>query len=134
MDNTQKYPAIRDTESLCRFWQIVLEEQGSDERTLWIAWIDTEGVREPVIAGFDGIPEQPRPLDVETLRGMLEHLAQFEAPYLLFSRPGGRHVTADDERWAAALHDLQQSHGGVRPVLRAVGTEVAALSGWGEGN
>lgn len=52
MDDTQKYPAIRDTESLCRFWQIVLEEQGSDERTLWIAWIDAEGVREPVIAGF----------------------------------------------------------------------------------
>ncbi|MGM0384758.1 MAG: hypothetical protein ACQERF_02085 [Actinomycetota bacterium] len=133
MDNEQKYPAIRDTDSLCRYWQIILEEQGRDTRTLWIGYLDDAGVRKPVIAGIEEMPPRPSAVDVDGLRTFLRHLPEVDGapPFLMFSRPGPRHVTLDDHLWGGVLRDLQREAGVDRPVLRGVGTHVAPLPALG---
>lgn len=130
MTKTAKYPLIRTTDDLCRIWQIILEEKASaDEATLWMAWLDPDGIRRPVVAGIDGVPLHPGPGEVEHIGHLLGHLSHLDGPpHLLYSRPGLQRVTHSDRRWAEAIRELNGLGGVDRPVLRAVGTEVSVMS------
>ncbi len=87
--DAQRFPRISSTDDLCRTWQIILEEQGQGlGRTLWLAWLDPLGVRDPVVAGIEDVPAQPDASDVRHIRDLLDHFTDVEAPYILFSRPG----------------------------------------------
>ena len=129
MENEAQYPMAHDTDNLCRLWQHVLEEQGSEERTLWIGYFDPEGVKNPVVVGIDDMPRRPEAGDTANVRGMLLHLADMVAqpPSLMFSRPGDRRVTGADREWAGVISGLQRDLGVELPVLRGVGTHVAPI-------
>lgn len=128
--DAQRFPRISSTDDLCRTWQIILEEQGQGlGRTLWLAWLDPLGVRDPVVAGIEDVPAQPDASDIRHIRDLLDHFTDVEAPYILFSRPGSSRVTDSDRRWAAAIRELHRQGGVERPVLRGgVGTLVSVVA------
>lgn len=129
MENEAQYPMVHDTDDLCRLWQLVLEKQGSEERTLWIGYFDPEGVKHPVVVGIDDMPRRPTAGDAAHVRGLLQHLAGMVAdpPSLMFSRPGDSRVTGADREWVGVISGLQRDLGVERPVLRGVGTHVAPI-------
>jgi len=117
-----------DSEELCRVWRRILEAQAdATERTLWVAWLDPEGARKPVVAGLEGVPPHPDAAEVAQVREFLGHLSHVAPPYLLYSRPGVPHVTRSDRAWAGAIRELNRVGGVERPILRAVGTSVSVL-------
>jgi hypothetical protein len=100
---------IRSADDLTRRWISVLEPPVFGARSLWLAWLDDDGLMLPVIAPVDDMPQSPdRPL----LLGLLQvheavveqHLGGHDGHLAMaLCRPGQPEITQDDDAWAEAL-------------------------------
>jgi hypothetical protein len=99
---------IRSADELTRRWETVLEPPVFGARSLWLAWLDDDGLMLPIIAPIDDMPvrldralgEGLRQIHLGVLHGHLGgqgHLA------MVLCRPGRPEVTKDDDAWAEAL-------------------------------
>jgi hypothetical protein len=91
-------------------WSDLLEPPVFGARSLWLAWLDGDGLMLPVITPVEDLPERPDPA-VPT--GLLDlHAAVTEASgggwlhlAMALCRPGRPQVTPEDAVWAEALRE-----------------------------
>jgi hypothetical protein len=100
--------AIRSTEELTAHWADVLHPLVFTARSLWLTWIDHDGMALPVVLPIDDIPLVPDPEMLEGLRRVHVGVGQSHLPLgghlaMALCRPGGPEVTEDDAAWAEAL-------------------------------
>ena len=102
---------IRTADELTRRWEQVLDPPVFGRRSLWLMWLDADGLMIPVVVPVDDVPPVPDRAMLWGLRqlhdGVVEqqltgdgHLA------MALCRPGRPAISADDDEWAEALHDL----------------------------
>ena len=99
---------IRSAEELTRRWADMLEPTMFTARSLWLTWIDHDGLMLPVVLPIDDIPLVPDPEMMEGLRRVHVGVAQSHLPLggrlaMALCRPGWPEVTENDEAWAEAL-------------------------------
>ena len=99
---------IRSDEELTARWANVLEPLVFTARSLWLTWIDHDGMALPVVLPIDDIPLVPDPEMLEGLRRVHVGVARSHLPSggrlaMALCRPGRPEVTEDDEAWAEAL-------------------------------
>ena len=101
---------VRSADELTERWATLLAPPLFDARSLWLAWLDTDGVQFPVVVPVDDLPALPSP---DVLRNLLHlHAAVTERSgfadghlALALCRPGAPTVTEDDDEWAEALRE-----------------------------
>jgi hypothetical protein len=101
---------VRTTEELTRRWEQLLDPPVFGARSLWLMWLDTDGLMLPVVVPVDDVPSVP---DRGMLSGLLqlhdavtaEHLDGDGHLAMALCRPGRPAITADDDEWAEALRD-----------------------------
>jgi hypothetical protein len=79
-------------------------------RSLWLAWIDHDGLMLPTVFPVDNFPEVPDAELREGLRRVHEGVARSALPLggrlaMALCRPGRPEVTKDDEALAEALRE-----------------------------
>jgi hypothetical protein len=104
---TPSAPVRTPTELTAR-WSDLLAPSVFAGRSLWLAWMQPDGVMLPLLIPVDDLPRLPEPALVDGLRTMHDavvatsgadrlHLA------LALARPGGPPVTRPDVAWSEAL-------------------------------
>jgi len=102
---------IRTADELTRRWEQLLEPPVFGRRSLWLMWLDDDGLMLPVVVPVDDVPPVP---DRTMLSGLM-HLHDTVAEERLnggghlamaLCRPGHPAITADDGEWAEALDHL----------------------------
>ena len=101
---------IRSDEELTARWADMLEPLVFGARSLWLTWIDDEGLMLPVVLPVDDIPLLPDPEMLEGLRRLhvgvaASHLPRGGSLAMALCRPGLPQITKDDEAWAKALRE-----------------------------
>ena len=101
---------IRSDEDLTRRWASLLDPLVFTARSLWLTWIDHDGLALPVVLPIDDIPLVPDPEMLEGLRRVHVGVARSHLPLggclaIALCRPGRPEVTEDDEAWAEALRE-----------------------------
>jgi hypothetical protein len=99
---------VRSAADLTRRWATLLDPPVFSARSLWLAWLDTDGRMLPIVVPVDELPPLP---EWSTLSGLLTlHDAVAEQTgwaegHLAFAlcRPGPATVVEDDAEWADAL-------------------------------
>jgi hypothetical protein len=94
-----------DTE-LFELWQGLMGDGGFGRRSVWLLFFDADGRPEPVIVPIDDIPARPNARLIDALGEIVAGLKRegtVASVAMLLSRPGPRHMTADDRAWARAL-------------------------------
>jgi hypothetical protein len=99
---------IRSDDDLTARWTALLDPPVFGARSLWLAWIEADGLMLPIIVPVDEIPLVPDPEMLEGLRRVHIGVAQSHLPSggrlaMALCRPGRPEVTEDDEDWAEAL-------------------------------
>lgn len=100
---------IRSADDLTARWAAVLDPPVFGARSLWVGWLDDDGLMLPVIMPVDDVPALP---DRQLMSGLLrvtdgvlaDHLPDDDG-HVAFAlcRPGTPEVTEDDDAWAEAL-------------------------------
>lgn len=102
----ENLPPIRTETDLLRRWQQLMGDGGFGMRSLWLIYLDDEGMQGDLIAPIDGVPMLPDPREVrgiaESIALVRKELGVAEIPMLL-SRPGPSYITEGDRLWAMAL-------------------------------
>ena len=101
---------IRSADELTTRWTVLLDPPVFGARSLWLMWIDDDGLMLPLVIPVDGIPSVP---DRDVLGGLLdlhdavaaEHLDGDGHLAMALCRPGRPEIIEDDDEWAEALHD-----------------------------
>ena len=101
---------IRSDEDLTARWAGMLEPPVFGARSLWLTWIDDEGLMLPVVLPVDDIPPVPDSEMLEGLRRLhvgvaASHLPRGGSLAMALCRPGLPQITKDDEAWAKALRE-----------------------------
>jgi hypothetical protein len=99
---------VRSAADLTRRWATLLDPPVFSARSLWLAWLDTDGRMLPIVVPVDELPPLP---EWSTLSGLLTlHDAVAEQTgwaeghlALALCRPGPAAVLEDDAEWADAL-------------------------------
>lgn len=101
---------IRTAEDLTARWTALLDPPIFGARSLWLSWIDADGLMLPIIVPVDDIPLTADPGMLEGLRRVHIGVAQDQLPHggalaMALCRPGGPRVTKSDEAWAESLRE-----------------------------
>jgi hypothetical protein len=101
-----KAAPVHDQADLERLWRALVGDPGFGVRSLWVLFLDEDGVAAPVIPQIDEIPVEPSAEGVAGLVGMLGDVRRQACPgasvALLLARPG-RGIDETDRVWARAL-------------------------------
>lgn len=107
-------PVRTDGDVLARVAAII-EPAARRDRTLWIFFLDPDGLQANVVIPIDDIPAYPGPEEAEGLFGMLDHLVGPEGPMesvvLTLTRSGLPRLSESDRRWAAVLRQGAAENG-----------------------
>jgi len=101
---------IRSAQELTERWAAVLEPPVFSARSLWLMWLDHEGVMLPVVLPVDDIPPVPEGGMLEGLRQLHngiaeERLGEGGHVAMALCRPGRPRATKDDNAWADGLRE-----------------------------
>ena len=101
---------IRSADDLTARWTALLDPPVFDARSLWLSWIDADGLMLPIIVPVDDIPLTADRGMLEGLRRVHIGVAQDQLPRggslaMALCRPGGARVTKGDEAWAERLRE-----------------------------
>jgi hypothetical protein len=100
---------VRSAVELTARWSDLLEPPVFGARSLWLAWLRTDGLMLPIVTPIDDIPLRPEAGLMPGLRGLHEAVAASEPEPLHLAtalcRPGRPLVSADDAAWAAMLRE-----------------------------
>jgi hypothetical protein len=118
---------IRTADELTRRWEQVLDPPVFGARSLWLMWLDADGLMIPVVIPVDDFPEVVDGEVGEGLRRLHVRVAQSHLPRgghlaLALCRPGRPQVTKDDE---ALAESLRQAFDGV-PIAPYPSLHLAA--------
>jgi hypothetical protein len=100
---------LRSADDLTRRWRTLLDPPVFGARSLWLAWLDNEGLMLPVVVPIDDVPPSPHRA---LLSGVLhlhdavveQHLGGDDGHLAMaLCRPGPPETTEDDDAWAEAL-------------------------------
>jgi hypothetical protein len=102
---------IRSASELTAHWTRVLEPPVFGARSLWLMWLQDDGLPIRVLIPVDDLPALP---DNGMLFGLLsvheaiaaEHLDGHGHLAMVLCRPGRPEITADDDAWVAALSEV----------------------------
>jgi hypothetical protein len=102
---------VRTPAELTQRWaDLLLEPPTFGRRSLWLAWVGSDGVMPPILAPVDDIPITPDPRMFDGLLAIHHGVGEEVGPGLhlamALSRPGRPRPTNDDERWADALRSF----------------------------
>lgn len=127
---------IRTADELTRRWKQLLDPPVFGRRSLWLMWLDDDGLMLPVVVPVDDVPPVPDGGMLWGLRqlhdGVVEqqltgdgHLA------MALCRPGHAAITEDDGEWAEALDELlgDGQIDGTWSLHLAAGGTVAPVAG-----
>ena len=101
---------VRSAEELTHRWEALLDPPEFDGRSLWLAWLDSDGRMLPALLPVDGLPELP---DMDLLEGVrrvhngvaAQHLQHGGHLAVALCRPGLPDVTEQDVLWAEAMRE-----------------------------
>lgn len=101
------YPPITDVDGLRQRWRSLVGTERFGRRSLWLIFLDAEGIQLPIVMPIDDVPARP---DRTMLAGLGEILGQVRiadrhvaSVAMLLSRPGDDAATAADWTWAREL-------------------------------
>lgn len=102
---------IRSASELTAHWTQALEPPVFGARSLWLMWLQDDGLPLRVLIPVDDLPRLP---DYGMLFGLLsvheaiaaEHLGGRGHLAMALCRPGRPEVTADDDAWVALLSEV----------------------------
>ena len=124
---------IRSAAELTERWAAVLDPPVFGARSLWMMWLDDDGLMFPIVMPIDDLPRLP---DDSMVAGLLavhdgvseEHLGGGGHFALALCRPGRPEVTDDDDAWVGVLSEVLDDRldGGWSLYLAAAG-RVSAL-------
>ncbi|MGI8459021.1 MAG: hypothetical protein ACR2LI_13035 [Propionibacteriaceae bacterium] len=100
---------VRTARDLQIFWEALMGEGGFGRRSLWLSFLETDGLPVPHVVPIDDLPVRPDETAVNGLALMVRELVEngeVAAVVMLLSRPGPDTKTADDRAWARALAPL----------------------------
>ena len=124
---------IRTADDLTRRWTTLLEPPVFGARSLWLAWLDDDGLMLPVVVPVDDVPQRP---DGPLISGLLQlHDAVVEQRLgdgghlaMALCRPGRPQVTEDDDAWAEVLQlELDEAIDGTWSLHLAAAGSVTTL-------
>lgn len=101
-------PVLSPLELTARWSDLLMNPPRFSMRSVWLAWMDPDGLMLPLLCPIDELPDDPDPRAVDGMLGLHQavigvsglgraHLA------LALSRPGPPEVTAGDVAWCEAL-------------------------------
>src|SRR3954469_21200760 len=101
---------IRSAEELTARWAAMLEPPVFGARSLWLMWLDHEGLTLPVVLPVDDIPPVPQAAMLEGLRQLHLGIAQDRLTRgghlaMALCRPGQPQATKYDDAWAEGLRE-----------------------------
>jgi hypothetical protein len=101
---------IRSAEELTARWAAMLEPPVFGARSLWLMWLDHEGLTLPVVLPVDDIPPVPEAGMLEGLRQLHLGIAQDRLRRgghlaMALCRPGRPQATKYDDAWAEGLRE-----------------------------
>jgi hypothetical protein len=127
---------IRSADDLTARWTTVLDPPIFGARSLWVIWLDDDGLMLPIIVPVDDLPSRP---DRELLSGLLQVASGVLDDQLpdddghigfALCRPGPPEVSEDDDDWAEALRDaFDESIDGTWSLHLAAAGRVTQLVG-----
>lgn len=126
-------PPITDVDGLRQRWRSLMGTGGFGRRSLWLIFLDADGVQLPIIMPIDDVPARP---DRTLLDNLGEILRQVRAAdrhvagvAMLLSRPGDDSATAADWTWVRELDRVLASAGmPTWPLHLATGDVVQRLT------
>lgn len=96
---------VHTLDDLTLLWRGLMGTGGFGRRSLWLVFLDHDGVPARVVMPIEDIPVVPAAADLSGLRRVLEQLG-VPSVAMLLSRPGGMAERDSDRRWAAAVAPL----------------------------
>jgi hypothetical protein len=101
---------IRSAEELTARWADMLEPPVFGAHSLWLTWIDHEGLMLPVVLPVDDIPPVPDAGMLDGLRQLhigiaQDRLSRGEHLAMALCRPGRPIVTKYDKAWVEGLRE-----------------------------
>ncbi len=92
-----------------------IDEHSRTGRSLWIMFVDPDGVQLPVLVPIDDVPESPELRDARAVCQMIAHVLDDAAPggsaVISLARSGSGKVRESDRRWASTLRDAAADGG-----------------------
>jgi hypothetical protein len=105
-DQLTLIPLRTDADVLARV-DAIIDPASRADRTLWLFFLNPDGIQANVLMPIDDIPAYPGPDDAEGLFEMLGHLADPDglnmSLVVTITRWGTTELTDSDRRWAAIL-------------------------------
>ncbi|MGZ4508691.1 MAG: hypothetical protein ACXVX8_17325 [Blastococcus sp.] len=127
---------IRSADDLTARWATVLDPPVFGHRSLWLLWLDDNGLMLPVVVPIDDVPAVPDRQLIDSLLLMSDTVLQEHLPdddgHIGFAlcRPGPPEVTADDDAWAEALQlEFDDASDGTWSLHLAAAGRVTPLIG-----
>lgn len=125
-------PIRTDADLLARVAAII-GAQARQRRSLWLFFLDGDGMQSNVIVPVDGVPERPDPGFVNDICFMAARAAAGTAPdgsaVITLTRPGAAAPAESDLLWLAALREGAASYDApVRMFCLATPAAVRELS------
>lgn len=125
-------PVRTDAELLARVARII-DEDARQERSLWLFFLDADGVQSNVVVPVDGVPELPDSLFVGNFCYVAAHAVAEATPggqvVITLTRPGTADITEGDRQWRTALREGAARHDTpVRMLCVATPTAVRELT------
>ena len=109
-------PLSTDADVLNRVDQIISYDARRG-RSMWLLFLDADGVQLPVIVPIDDFPAEPEPDGALSICHLIAHVLTDAAPggsaVITLVRDEGRAVTGSDQHWLLALHEAA-AHTGAR--------------------
>jgi hypothetical protein len=102
-------PPVRTVPDLVRLWQALKGPCTFAGPQVWCVVLGPAGEWTSIMLKIDDCPDRPQPQQVDNLLGVLTSVVLDSVPggsvALMFARPGGDGLRADDRLWARALDD-----------------------------
>jgi hypothetical protein len=124
---------VRSPLALTRRWVTLLAPPVFGARSLWLTWLDDQGLMLPLVIPIDDVPLTP---DSHVLRGVRQMhetvIAQRGVAHLAMAlcRPGNSVLTEDDDEWVEALRaDLDDGIDETWSLHLAAGGAVVSVVG-----
>ncbi len=88
-------------------WMKIMAEEDFQQRSLWLVFLDGNGVTLPLLVPVDGLPNFPDRRLMRNLGSIVRQVVGDSTPaasvVMLLSRPGAETMTSTDRRWATAI-------------------------------
>jgi len=113
-DYDMSAPLKTDADVLDRVGSCI-DQQSRTGRSLWIMFVDPEGVQLPVLVPIDGAPESPVLGDARAVCRLIAQVLSDAAPggsaLISLTRSGSGNVRESDRLWASTLREAAADEG-----------------------